>query len=219
MLELSLLQKIAIGILPILLAVTVHEAAHGFVANALGDPTAKRAGRLTLNPIRHIDWLGTIVVPLLMYLFTQFVFGWAKPVPIDPRRLRDPRRGMFLVAAAGPGANLLMALGWALVIVAALKGLGAGMRFAEPLALMGQVGIFVNLILAVFNLLPILPLDGGRMLASVLPPAWARGMARLEPWGLPIVVILLVTGVLSSILVPIMGTLIGWFNALIHVLL
>jgi Zn-dependent protease len=218
-LELSLLQKIAIGILPILLAVTVHEAAHGFVANALGDPTAKRAGRLTLNPIRHIDWLGTIVVPLLMYLFTQFVFGWAKPVPIDPRRLRDPRRGMFLVAAAGPGANLLMALGWALVIVAALKGLGAGMRFAEPLALMGQVGIFVNLILAVFNLLPILPLDGGRMLASVLPPAWARGMARLEPWGLPIVVILLVTGVLSSILVPIMGTLIGWFNALIHVLL
>ncbi|MGM0516165.1 MAG: site-2 protease family protein [Pseudomonadota bacterium] len=214
-----MLQKIAIGILPILLAVTVHEAAHGYVANALGDPTAKRAGRLTLNPIRHIDWLGTIVVPLLMYLFTQFVFGWAKPVPIDPRRLRDPRRGMFLVAAAGPGVNVLMALGWALVTVAALKGLDGGMRFAEPLALMGQVGIFINLILAVFNLMPILPLDGGRMLASVLPPAWARGMARLEPWGLPIVVILLVSGVLSSILLPIMATLIGWFNALIHVLL
>ncbi len=219
MLELSLLQKIAIGIVPILLAVTVHEAAHGYVANALGDPTAKRAGRLTLNPIRHVDWLGTIVVPLLMYLFTQFVFGWAKPVPIDPSRLREPRRGMFLVAAAGPGVNILMAIGWALVVVLALKGLDGGMRFAEPLALMGQVGIFVNLILAVFNLLPILPLDGGRMLASVLPVAWERRMSRLEPWGLPIVVVLLVSGVLSSILLPIMGTLIGWFNTLIHALL
>jgi len=218
-LELSLLQKIAIGIVPILLAVTVHEAAHGYVANALGDPTAKRAGRLTLNPIKHVDWLGTLVVPLLMYLFTQFVFGWAKPVPIDPRRLRDPRRGMFLVAAAGPGVNILMALGWALITVAALKGLDGGMRFAEPLALMGQVGIFINLILAVFNLLPILPLDGGRMLVAVLPPAWGRRMARLEPWGLPIVVILLVSGVLASVLVPIMATLIGWFNALIHALL
>jgi len=218
-LELSLLQKIAIGIVPILLAVTVHEAAHGYVANALGDPTAKRAGRLTLNPIKHIDWLGTLVVPLLMYLFTQFVFGWAKPVPIDPRRLRDPRRGMFLVAAAGPGVNVLMALGWALITVAALKGLDGGMRFAEPLALMGQVGIFINLILAVFNLMPILPLDGGRMLVAVLPPSWGERMARLEPWGLPIVVILLVSGVLASVLVPIMATLIGWFNALIHALL
>ena len=219
MLELSLLQKIAIGIVPILLAVTVHEAAHGYVANALGDPTAKRAGRLTLNPIRHVDWLGTIVVPLLMYLFTQFVFGWAKPVPINPSRLREPRRGMFLVAAAGPGVNILMAIGWALVVVLALKGLDGGMRFAEPLALMGQVGIFVNLILAVFNLMPILPLDGGRMLASMLPAAWEQRMSRLEPWGLPIVVVLLVSGVLSSILLPIMGTLIGWFNAFIHALL
>ncbi|MFW6020593.1 MAG: site-2 protease family protein [Guyparkeria sp.] len=217
MLELSFLQKIAIGILPILLAVTVHEAAHGFVANALGDPTAKRAGRLTLNPIPHIDWLGTIVVPLLMYLFTPFVFGWAKPVPINAARLRDPRRGMFLVAAAGPGVNVLMAVGWALVTALALKGLDGGMALAEPLALMGQVGIFINLILAVFNLLPILPLDGGRMLVAVLPASWGDWLSRFEAWGLPIVVVLLVSGVLSAILLPIMGTLLGWFNALIHV--
>ena len=218
MLELSLLQKIAIGIVPILLAVTVHEAAHGYVANALGDPTAKRAGRLTLNPIRHVDWLGTIVVPLLMYLFTQFVFGWAKPVPINASRLRNPRRDMFLVAAAGPGVNVVMAVGWALVTALALKGLDGGWALAEPLALMGQVGIFVNLILAVFNLLPILPLDGGRMLVAVLPAAWGDRLSRLEPWGLPIVVVLLVSGVLAAILVPVMGTLLSWFNALIHVL-
>ena len=218
MLELSLLQKIAIGIVPILLAVTVHEAAHGYVANAFGDPTAKRAGRLTLNPIRHIDWLGTLVVPLLMYLFTQFVFGWAKPVPINAARLRNPRRDMFLVAAAGPGVNVLMAVGWALVSAMALKGLDGGWTLAEPLALMGQVGIFINLILAVFNLLPILPLDGGRMLVAVLPVSWGDRLARLEPWGLPIVVVLLVSGLLSDILVPILGTLLGWFNALIHVL-
>lgn len=218
MLELSLLQKIAIGIVPILLAVTVHEAAHGYVANALGDPTAKRAGRLTLNPIRHVDWLGTIVVPLLMYLFTQFVFGWAKPVPINASRLRNPRRDMFLVAAAGPGVNVVMAVGWALVTALALKGLDGGWMLAEPLALMGQVGIFVNLILAVFNLLPILPLDGGRMLVAVLPAAWGDRLSRLEPWGLPIVVVLLVSGVLAAVLVPIMGTLLNWFNALIHVL-
>lgn len=217
MLELSLLQKIAIGIVPILLAVTVHEAAHGFVANLLGDPTAKQAGRLTLNPIRHIDWLGTIVVPLLMYVFTQFVFGWAKPVPINPARLRDPRRGMFLVAAAGPGVNIVMAFGWVLITALALKGLDGGWSLAEPLALMGQIGIFVNLILAVFNLLPILPLDGGRMLVAVLPVTWGRRMAQLEPWGLPIVVVLLFSGVLSAILIPVMGTLLVWFNALTHV--
>ncbi len=217
MLELSILQKIAIGILPILLAVTVHEAAHGYVANALGDPTAKQAGRLTLNPFRHVDWLGTIIVPLLMYIFTQFVFGWAKPVPINAARLRDPRRGMFLVAAAGPGVNILMAVGWALVTAFAINGLDGGAWYAEPLALMGQVGIFINLILAVFNLLPILPLDGGRMLVSVLPASWGAVLGRLEPWGLPIVVVLLVSGALSAILWPIMGTLLGWFNALIHV--
>ncbi|HER34378.1 MAG: site-2 protease family protein [Halothiobacillaceae bacterium] len=217
MLELSLLQKIAIGILPILLAVTVHEAAHGYVANAFGDPTARRAGRLSLNPIRHVDWLGTIVVPLLMYLFTQFVFGWAKPVPINAARLRNPRRDMFLVAAAGPGVNVLMAVGWALVTALALKGLDGGWTLAEPLALMGQVGIFINLILAVFNLLPILPLDGGRMLVAVLPPRWGDQFSRLEPWGLPIVVVLLVSGVLGGILVPIMGTLLSGFNAFVHV--
>jgi Zn-dependent protease len=215
-LELSILQKVAIGIVPILLAVTVHEAAHGYVANALGDPTAKRAGRLTLNPIRHIDPLGTVLVPLLMYLFTSFVFGWARPVPVDARRLRRPRRDMFFVAAAGPGVNFLMAAAWALLAGWAMHGIDAGWSFAEPLALMGQVGIFVNVVLAVFNLLPILPLDGGRMLASVLPESLSRPFSRLESWGLVIVVVLLVSGLLGQWLPPVLGPILSAFNALSH---
>jgi len=209
MLELTLLQKIAVGILPVILAVTVHEAAHGYVANRFGDSTARTLGRLTLNPIKHIDPIGTIVVPLLMFIFTPFVFGWAKPVPVNPRHLHRPRRDMFLVALAGPVSNLLMAVGWALITLWALK-MGPAM-IAEPLALMGQIGIFINIVLAVFNLLPLLPLDGGRMVATVLPPRWAVQYEKSEPWGLPIVVILLLTGVLSAILVPVVAFFIDIF--------
>lgn len=218
MLELTLIQKIAIGILPIVLAVTVHEAAHGFVANYFGDNTAKALGRLTLNPIKHIDLLGTVIVPLVMYVLTQFIFGWAKPVPIDPRNFRNPRRDMFLVAAAGPTSNLLMALAWAGLTAIGVHALPGGSWYAEPLALMGQIGIFVNVLLAIFNLLPLPPLDGGRMLVSVLPPDVAAKVAGLEAWGFPILLLLLFTGALSAILVPIMSTLLGWFNALISAL-
>lgn len=218
MLELTLIQKIAIGILPIVLAVTVHEAAHGFVANYFGDNTAKALGRLTLNPIKHIDWLGTVVVPLVMYVLTQFIFGWAKPVPIDPRNFRNPRRDMFLVAAAGPASNLLMALGWAGLTAIGIHGLPGGSWYAEPLALMGQIGIFVNILLAIFNLLPLPPLDGGRMLVSVLPPGAAAKVSALEVWGFPILLLLLFTGALSAILVPVMTTLLGWFNVLVSAL-
>jgi len=218
MLELTLIQKIAIGILPIILAVTVHEAAHGFVANYFGDNTAKMLGRLTLNPIKHIDWLGTVVVPLVMYVLTQFIFGWAKPVPIDPRNFRNPRRDMFLVAAAGPASNILMALGWAGLTAIGIHGLPSGSWYAEPLALMGQIGIFVNLLLAIFNLLPLPPLDGGRMLVSVLPADAAAKVSALEAWGFPILLLLLFTGALSAILVPVMTTLLGWFNVLVSAL-
>ena len=209
MLELTLIQKIAVGILPIVLAVTVHEAAHGYVANRLGDATARMLGRLTLNPIKHIDPLGTIVVPLLMFIFTPFVFGWAKPVPVNARNLHRPRRDMFLVAVAGPVSNLVMAVIWALITLWALHMAPA--MVAEPLALMGQIGVFINIVLAVFNLLPLLPLDGGRMLAMVLPPRLAYQYEKTEPWGLPIVVLLLITGVLSAVLVPVIAFFIDLF--------
>ncbi len=218
MLELTLIQKIAIGILPIILAVTVHEASHAFAANFFGDRTAKMLGRLTLNPIKHIDPIGTVIVPLVMYVLTQFVFGWAKPVPIDPRNFRNPRRDMFLVAAAGPASNILMAFAWAGLTAVGIHGLPEGSWYGEPLALMGQIGIFVNLLLAIFNLLPLPPLDGGRMLVAVLPAQAAAKVSALEAWGFPILLLLLFTGALSAILIPIMTTTLGWFNGLVSAL-
>ncbi|WP_197490351.1 site-2 protease family protein [Halothiobacillus diazotrophicus] len=216
MLELTLIQKISIGLLPILLAVTVHEAAHAFAANYFGDGTAKFLGRMTLNPIKHIDPLGTIIIPLAMYVLTSFVFGWAKPVPINVKNFKNPRRDMALVAMAGPVSNMLMALGWAGLTAVGVAGLSSGSWYAEPLALMGQIGIFVNILLAVFNLLPLPPLDGGRVLVAILPPAAANRVSQLEPWGFPILLLLLVTGALSAILSPILMTLLDWFNGLVQ---
>ncbi|ANJ68472.1 peptidase [Halothiobacillus diazotrophicus] len=214
--ELTLIQKISIGLLPILLAVTVHEAAHAFAANYFGDGTAKFLGRMTLNPIKHIDPLGTIIIPLAMYVLTSFVFGWAKPVPINVKNFKNPRRDMALVAMAGPVSNMLMALGWAGLTAVGVAGLSSGSWYAEPLALMGQIGIFVNILLAVFNLLPLPPLDGGRVLVAILPPAAANRVSQLEPWGFPILLLLLVTGALSAILSPILMTLLDWFNGLVQ---
>lgn len=216
MLELTLIQKISIGLLPILLAVTVHEAAHAFAANYFGDGTAKFLGRMTLNPIKHIDPLGTIIIPLAMYVLTSFVFGWAKPVPINVKNFKNPRRDMALVAMAGPASNMLMALGWAGLTAVGVAGLSSGSWYAEPLALMGQIGIFVNILLAVFNLLPLPPLDGGRVLVAILPPVAANRVSQLEPWGFPILLLLLVTGALSAILSPILMTLLDWFNGLVQ---
>jgi Zn-dependent protease len=200
-----LVQTIAIYALPVLLAITLHEAAHGYVARHFGDLTAYAQGRISLNPLRHIDPVGTILVPgLILVLSTlsgvgAFLFGWAKPVPVNFSALRKPRQHMAWVAAAGPGANLAMALGWALLYH--LAPLMPGF-FEVPLALMSLAGIRVNLVLMFLNLLPILPLDGGRIVASLLPGRAAWQYAKLEPWGLPVIVLLLVTGTLGTVLRP-----------------
>lgn len=200
--DLTLVSKIAIWAVPVIFGITVHEVAHGWVANRFGDPTARQAGRLTLNPVKHVDPVGTLVVPMLLMLFSNFILGWAKPVPVDARRLRNPRRDMAVVALAGPGANVLMALFWALVVKLALfydTLLGSA---ALPLIYMGVAGVFINTILCVLNLLPLPPLDGGRVLTSLVPPSWTPVMARIEPFGILIILVLLVTGVLAHILYP-----------------
>lgn len=201
---LTTVQQIAVLALPVLLAITVHEAAHGWVAQQLGDSTAKMLGRVTLNPLKHIDPLGTIILPLAMYLMTGFLFGWAKPVPVNWKNLRNPRRDMALVAIAGPGANLVMALLWA---VAARLGYGmieSSEWIALPLVYMGAAGVLINSILMLLNLMPILPLDGGRVVASLLPPRLALLYSRLEPWGLFVIIGLLATGILSRVLSPLL---------------
>lgn len=199
---LSLAERIFSAAVPVLFAITVHEVAHGWVAARLGDPTAKLAGRLTLNPVKHIDPLGTVVVPLVMLALTSFIFGWAKPVPVDWRNLRRPRRDMALVAAAGPGANLLMLALWTLAL-ASLFGAGGTLSYPSILLIeMAKVGIIINTALIVLNLLPLPPLDGSRIVTAFLPPAAARKYNALERWGLLILVALILTGVLGAILIP-----------------
>jgi Zn-dependent protease len=212
--ELTLVQQLAALALPLIFAVTLHEAAHGWMARRLGDPTAEMLGRVTLNPLRHIDLLGTLVVPTLMYLTTHFLFGWAKPVPVTWQNLRKPGRDMALVAAAGPGANLLMALFWAIVAKTGYALEGASHWLSGPLMEMGKLGIWINAILMVLNLLPILPLDGGRILAAALPPRVSARFARLEPWGIFIVVGLLLTGILGAVLGPVLRGVVGMIAVL-----
>ena len=200
--ELSLANKLAIWIIPAVFGITVHEVAHGWVANYFGDPTARLAGRLTLNPFRHVDPVGTVVVPLLLLLFSSVILGWARPVPVDASRLRHPRRDMALVALAGPGSNLLMALLWALVVKLALLYHSALSGAAVLLIFMGVAGVYINTILCVLNLLPLPPLDGGRVFTSVLPPRWASVVGRIEPLGILILLALLFTGLLWEVVVP-----------------
>jgi Zn-dependent protease len=216
----SLVQTVAIYALPVLFAITLHEAAHGYVARHFGDMTAHAQGRISLNPIRHIDPIGTIVVPIVILLLTRslvgggFLFGWAKPVPVNYSALRKPRQHMALVAAAGPVANLVMALIWALLLKLCLM-VPEG-RFSEPVALMAQAGIMVNLIFMFLNLLPILPLDGGRIVASLLPTRAAWRYSKLEPFGLPLLVLLLLTNVLSFVLGPLVGASDALIRALVY---
>jgi Zn-dependent protease len=188
----QLVQTVAIYALPVLFAITLHEAAHGYVARHFGDMTAYAQGRISLNPARHVDFIGTIVVPLMVVLLSQgrFLFGWAKPVPVNYSALRSPKRDMLWVAAAGPASNLAMAVGW--VILLKLAMLLPDNVFSIPLRLMSEAGILVNLIFMFLNLLPILPLDGGRILASLLPNRMAWQYSKLEPWGLPLLLLLIV---------------------------
>lgn len=211
--ELTLTGKIAIFALPVIFAITLHEAAHGYVARYFGDMTAASAGRVTLNPLKHIDPIGTVLVPLAILLTSKLLgggmilFGWAKPVPVNFGNLRRPKQDMLWVAAAGPGVNFVMAVFWALMIQ---LGHALGNDFVSaPLMLMGAAGVFINVILMALNLLPLPPLDGGRIAVSLLPVRQAMQYARLEPYGLFILLGLLFTGVLGIILWPLISLFIG----------
>lgn len=200
--ELNAVQQLAVWALPVLFAITVHEVAHGWVARYLGDPTAMMLGRLTLNPIKHIDPVGTVLVPAALVLLGGVIFGWAKPVPITVENLKSPKRDMAFVAVAGPLSNLLMALLWALVMKIALLIASAAPALAMPLTYMGAAGITINAILLVLNLLPVPPLDGSRVVSSLLPEPMAWKFNRLEPYGLIILLALMVFGILGYVLEP-----------------
>ena len=202
-------QTIITAALPVVLAITLHEAAHGYVARHFGDPTAWQMGRVTLNPLKHIDPLGTIVIPLLVLLLSggKFVFGYAKPVPVDFGRLKNPKRDMLWVAAAGPAVNFLMALVWAMLWKLAVMMPEGGYAFA--LFKMSQYGVVANVVLMVLNLLPLPPLDGGRIAVSLLPMRQALAFSQLERWGFPILLVLMFTGVLGKILNPLVDVVIG----------
>jgi Zn-dependent protease len=200
------LQTIALWVVPVVFAITLHEAAHGYVAKAFGDRTAEMQGRITLNPLKHIDPIGTIVVPGALILAAklggpQFVFGWAKPVPVNFGNLRDPKRDMLWVAAAGPGVNFVMAVLWALILKFAAPG---GVVDSASLLLMAKIGISVNLVLMALNLLPIPPLDGGRIAVSLLPMHLAHAYSRVEPYGLFVIVALLALGLLDNLMQPLL---------------
>ena len=218
--ELHLVQIIAIYALPVIFAITLHEAAHGYVARHFGDMTAYLEGRVSLNPLRHIDPFGTVALPLILLALTKLfgggiIFGWAKPVPVNFANLRHPKRDMLWVAAAGPLSNLVMAFIWALVLKLGLSMPGS--YFALPLALMGAAGVFFNIIIMVLNLVPLPPLDGGRILVSLLPHRLAWRVARIEPYGFLILIVLLLTGVLGAMLWPAIGVLMAAVAGLLGV--
>ena len=200
----NLIQTIAIYALPVIFAITVHEAAHGYVARYFGDNTAWVLGRVTLNPIKHIDLVGTILMPVLLYVATAgtFLFGYAKPVPVRFGNLRKPKQQMIWVALAGPGANFLQALLWGVLLYLA-NGAGVTERFVLEMC---RAGMLVNVVMFVFNLFPLPPLDGGRILVGLLPWRQAQLVSRVEPWGFFIVMALVLTGVVSTLwMSPLMG--------------
>ncbi|ARP91457.1 site-2 protease family protein [Bordetella genomosp. 9] len=212
----DIIQSIALYAIPVIFAITLHEAAHGYVARMFGDPTAYQMGRVSLNPVRHIDPVGTLLVPLVILLASKLLgspgilFGWAKPVPVDFSRLRRPKQDMLWVAAAGPGSNLVMAILWGIVLKLIYQSGGADGFWFD----MAAAGVQINLVLMALNLLPLLPLDGGRMLYSLLPYRMAAQYSRIEPYGMLIVLLLLFSGALWVFLRPIFAlgsTIVGWF--------
>lgn len=210
----SLIQTFAVYALPVLFAITLHEAAHGYVAMHFGDNTAYVLGRVSLNPIRHVDPIGTIAVPLLLYFLTngQFVFGYAKPVPVDFSRLRNPRWHGMWVALAGPGSNVAQAFVWALMALVLLL-----VHVQEPFLIqMARAGVLVNLVVAAFNLFPIPPLDGGRVLTALLPRRIAYAVARIEPYGIFIVLALVAAGVITQVW---MRPVVNLLSALVELML
>ena len=199
------IQTLAISALPVIFAITLHEAAHGYAARHFGDLTAWQQGRISVNPLRHVDPVGTILVPAMILLLTagNFLFGWAKPVPVDFGRLRHPKQDMFWVAAAGPAANLVMALLWAMALKLSLGT--PNFVFGEAMQEMARVGIGINSALMLLNLIPLPPLDGGRIAVSLLPPRAAWKFSQIEPYGMVILLALLFTGILESVLGPLIG--------------
>jgi Zn-dependent protease len=208
---------VALYAIPGIFAITLHEAAHGYAARHFGDLTAYQAGRITLNPIRHIDPMGTIVIPILILIASQgkFAFGWAKPVPVDFGRLHNPKRDMLWVAAAGPGANLLMAILWTLVIK--IMQSVPPTYFTEPIALMARGGIIINAVLMVLNLFPLPPLDGGRIAVSLLPHRLAYRFSRIEPYGMIILIVLMFLGVLNVVMLPFVNAFIAVLASVLNV--
>jgi Zn-dependent protease len=210
----NIIQTVAIYALPVLFAITVHEAAHGYAARHFGDSTAWALGRVTLNPTKHIDPVGTILIPLLLYFATSgaFLFGYAKPVPVRFGNLRNPKRDMIWVALAGPGANLVMALAWGTLLF-----LLQGAEISEPFFLkMCQGGVLVNVVMFAFNLFPLPPLDGGRILVGLLPYKQAELVSRVEPWGFFIVMALVLAGVVSTLwMQPVMALTFGLLDILL----
>ena len=208
------IQTIVLYALPVLFAITVHEAAHGYAARHFGDNTAAMLGRVTLNPAKHIDPIGTVLMPAFLYFATAgaFLFGYAKPVPVRFDRLRNPKRDMIWVALAGPASNLLQALGWGIALYL-LVGVGVRERFFIDMC---RAGMLVNVVMFVFNLFPLPPLDGGRILVGLLPPRASMAVSRIEPWGFFIVMALVVSGIVSNLWMrPLMGLTAALLNALL----
>ena len=200
--QLSTYQLLAIAILPTLFAIVVHEIAHGWVAHRLGDSTAYMMGRLTLNPIKHIDPIGTILVPAVLIFTLGFGFGWAKPVPINWHNLKNPKRDIALVAIAGPASNLLMAIAWGIVVKLATLLPDSLEMISMPLRYMGLFGILINALLMIFNLIPIPPTDGGRIAVSLLPTRAGILLSKVEPFGMFILIALIFSGLLWQFIGP-----------------
>lgn len=201
--------------IPVIYAVTLHEIAHGYVARLNGDNTAYAAGRLTLNPLKHVDPIGTVVLPAILILFTGVPFGWAKPVPVDWRKLRHPRRDVALVALAGPAANFMMLIVWAMVLSLADKFPVEYWDLGQMLIRVANIGIMINTLMMLLNLIPIPPLDGSRVVSCVLPAKWSNAYNRIEPYGLAVVIVLFFTGGLFSFLLPLVES----FHAMVFKLL